>query len=192
MRKLQKTLLPLLLAVLLCFTGCNGTTADADNTLSPPSQTTTTSTEEPTPQEETQPAPETAPSIDLGSIPAFSGEPYVAINNNIPDFTDADLTTSSFEEYSSLDSLGRCGVAYACIGTDLMPTEDRGSIGQVKPSGWHTVKYDCVDGKYLYNRCHLIGYQLTAENANENNLITGTRYLNVEGMLPLKIWLPTT
>ena len=186
MRKLQKTLLPLLLAVLLCFTGCNGTTADADNTLSPPSQTTTTSTEEPTPQEETQPAPETAPSIDLGSIPAFSGEPYVAINNNIPDFTDADLTTSSFEEYSSLDSLGRCGVAYACIGTDLMPTEDRGSIGQVKPSGWHTVKYDCVDGKYLYNRCHLIGYQLTAENANENNLITGTRYLNVEGMLPFE------
>lgn len=186
MRKLQKTLLPLLLAVLLCFTGCNGTTADADNTLSPPSQTTTTSTEEPTPQEETHPAPETAPSIDLGSIPAFSGEPYVAINNNIPDFTDADLTTSSFEEYSSLDSLGRCGVAYACIGTDLMPTEDRGSIGQVKPSGWHTVKYDCVDGKYLYNRCHLIGYQLTAENANENNLITGTRYLNVEGMLPFE------
>ena len=186
MRKLQKTLLPLLLAVLLCFTGCNGTTADADNTLSPPSQTTTTSTEEPTPQEETQPAPKTAPSIDLGSIPAFSGEPYVAINNNIPDFTDADLTTSSFEEYSSLDSLGRCGVAYACIGTDLMPTEDRGSIGQVKPSGWHTVKYDCVDGKYLYNRCHLIGYQLTAENANENNLITGTRYLNVEGMLPFE------
>ena len=85
-----------------------------------------------------------------------------------------------------MDSLGRCGIAYACIGTDLMPTEDRGSIGQVKPSGWHTVKYDCVDGKYLYNRCHLISYQLTAENANENNLITGTRYLNVEGMLPFE------
>lgn len=186
MRKLQKTLLPILLAVLLCFTGCSGTTADADNTPSTPSQTTTTSTEEPTPQEDTQPAPETIPAIDLGSIPAFSGEPYVAINNNIPDFTDADLITSSFEEYSNLDSLGRCGVAYACIGTDLMPTEDRGSIGQVKPSGWHTVKYDCVDGKYLYNRCHLIGYQLTAENANENNLITGTRYLNVEGMLPFE------
>lgn len=186
MRKLPKTLLPILLAVLLCFTGCSGTTADADNTPSTPSQTTTTSTEEPTPQEDTQPAPETIPAIDLGSIPAFSGEPYVAINNNIPDFTDADLITSSFEEYSNLDSLGRCGVAYACIGTDLMPTEDRGSIGQVKPSGWHTVKYDCVDGKYLYNRCHLIGYQLTAENANENNLITGTRYLNVEGMLPFE------
>lgn len=186
MRKLQKTLLPFLLAVLLCVTGCSGTTADADNTPSTPSQATSTSTEEPTTQEDIQPAPETAPAIDLGSIPAFSGEPYVAINNNVPDFTDADLTTSSFEEYSNLDSLGRCGVAYACIGTDLMPTEDRGSIGQVKPSGWHTIKYDCVDGKYLYNRCHLIGYQLTAENANENNLITGTRYLNVEGMLPFE------
>ncbi len=186
MRKLQKTLLPLLLAVLLCFTGCSGTSADADNTPNTPSQTTTAPAEEPEQQEDTQSAPETAPAIDLDSIPAFSGEPYVAINDNVPDFTDADLTTSSFEEYSSLDSLGRCGVAYACIGTDLMPTEDRGSIGQVKPSGWHTVKYDCVDGKYLYNRCHLIGYQLTAENANENNLITGTRYLNVEGMLPFE------
>ena len=135
MRKLQKTLLPLLLAVFLCFTGCSGTSADADNTPSTPSQTTTTSTEETEQQEDTQPAPEAAPAIDLNSIPAFSGEPYVAINDNVPDFTDADLTTSSFEEYSNLDALGRCGVAYACIGTDLMPTEDRGSIGQVKPSG---------------------------------------------------------
>lgn len=132
-------------------------------------------------------APEsTPPTIDLASIPAYSGNPYVEINGNIPNFTDADLTTTSFETYSSLDSLGRCGVAYANIGTDLMPTEDRGSIGQVKPTGWHTVKYDCVDGKYLYNRCHLIGYQLTAENANTKNLITGTRYLNVEGMLPFE------
>lgn len=132
-------------------------------------------------------APEsTAPTIDLASIPAYSGNPYVEINGNIPNFIDADLTTTSFETYSSLDSLGRCGVAYANIGTDLMPTEDRSSIGQVKPTGWHTVKYDCVDGKYLYNRCHLIGYQLTAENANTKNLITGTRYLNVEGMLPFE------
>lgn len=82
--------------------------------------------------------------------------------------------------------MGRCGVAYASVGKDLMPTEERGSIGQVKPSGWHTIKYDNVDGKYLYNRCHLIGYQLTAENANEKNLITGTRYLNVQGMLSFK------
>ena len=98
----------------------------------------------------------------------------------------------SFEFYSNLDYLGRCGVTYACIGKDIMPTEERGSIGQVKPTGWETIKYEVVDGNYLYNRCHLIGYQLTAENANTSNFITGTRYLNVEGMLPLKIWLRIT
>jgi DNA-entry nuclease len=124
--------------------------------------------------------------FDFDSIPKFSDEPYVIINNNIPDFTTDDYTTSSFETYSELDSLGRCTVAYACIGQDLMPTEERGSIGSVKPTGWQTVKYDNVDGKYLYNRCHLIGYQLTAENANVCNLITGTRYLNIEGMLPFE------
>lgn len=122
----------------------------------------------------------------LDSIPDYSGSPYVTVNDNQPYFSDADLTTTSFESYSELDNLGRCGVSYACVSTDTMPTEERGSIGQIKPSGWHTVKYDCVDGKYLYNRCHLIGYQLSAENANEKNLITGTRYLNVEGMLPLE------
>lgn len=124
--------------------------------------------------------------VSLSEIPAFSGEPYVALNNNTPTFGAEELTTASFETYSSLDNLGRCGVAYACIGTDLMPTEERGSIGQVKPSGWHTVKYDVVDGKYLYNRCHLIGFQLSGENANERNLITGTRYMNVDGMLPFE------
>ena len=122
----------------------------------------------------------------LDSIPDFLNEPYVIINDNIPYFTENDYTTESFETYSDLDYLGRCGVAYACIGIDIMPTEDRESIGQVKPSGWHTVKYDCVSGKYLYNRCHLIGFQLAGENANEKNLITGTRYLNVEGMLPFE------
>ncbi len=127
-----------------------------------------------------------APTVDLSNIPAYSGKPYVAVNNNIPYFTEADLTTASFEMYSSLDNLGRCGVAYANIGQDLMPTEERGSIGMVKPTGWRTVKYDNVDGKYLYNRCHLIGFQLTGENANEQNLITGTRYLNVQGMLPFE------
>lgn len=124
--------------------------------------------------------------ISKAEIPPYSGSPYTAINNNKPYFTSENLTTASFETYSPLDSLGRCGTAFSCIGRDLMPTEERGSIGQVKPSGWHTVKYDNVDGKYLYNRCHLIGYQLTAENANEKNLITGTRYLNVEGMLPFE------
>lgn len=124
--------------------------------------------------------------ITLSSIPDYSGSPYIEINGNEPFFSEDEYTTSSFEYYADLDELGRCGTAYACVGTDIMPTEERGSIGQIKPSGWHTVKYDCVDGKYLYNRCHLIGYQLTGENANEKNLITGTRYLNVDGMLPFE------
>lgn len=120
----------------------------------------------------------------IQDVPQYSGEPYVILNDNQPNFTEDELTEESYESYSDLDSLGRCGVAEANIGQDLMPTEERGAIGQVKPTGWHTIKYDNVDGKYLYNRCHLIGYQLTAENANEKNLITGTRYLNVTGMLP--------
>lgn len=122
----------------------------------------------------------------VAEVPEYSGEPYVILQNNEPNFTEAELRPEAFEEYSDLDELERCGTAEACIGTELMPTEKRGSIGQVKPSGWHTVKYDDVEGKYLYNRCHLIGYQLTAENANEKNLITGTRYLNVDGMLPFE------
>lgn len=124
--------------------------------------------------------------FSLDAVPAYSGEPYVVVNHNIPYFTEADYTTASYETYSALDYLGRCGVCMASIGRDLMPTEPRGSIGSVKPTGWQTVKYDNVDGKYLYNRCHLIGYQLTGENANERNLITGTRYLNVQGMLPFE------
>ena len=119
-------------------------------------------------------------------IPPYSGSPYTALNDNVPDFQPADLTTNSYETYSDLDSLGRCGVAVASVGTDLMPTKARGSISSVKPTGWVSVQYDIVDGKNLYNRCHLIGYQLTAENANKRNLITGTRYLNVSGMLPFE------
>ena len=129
----------------------------------------------------------TASSFSLSDVPAYSGKAYISVNGNVPYFTAAELTTTSFETYSDLDTLGRCGVTYACIGKDLMPTEERGSIGMVKPTGWHTVRYDdLVDGKYLYNRCHLIGYQLTGENANTKNLITGTRYLNIEGMLPFE------
>lgn len=124
--------------------------------------------------------------ISTSNIPEYSGQPYVAINNNVPYFTDSDLTTKSYEYYSNLDNFGRCGVAVANIGKDIMPTIDRGDIGSVKPTGWHTIKYDNVSGKYLYNRCHLIGYQLSGENANIKNLITGTCYLNVEGMLPFE------
>ena len=126
-------------------------------------------------------------SIDLNSIPEYTSSPYIEINNNIPYFTDEELSvTESYETYKDLDALGRCQGAMALIGKDLMPTEPRGDISQIKPSGWKQARYDIVEGKSLYNRCHLIGYQLTAENANEKNLITGTRYLNVEGMLPFE------
>lgn len=124
--------------------------------------------------------------VSIDAIPAYDGKAYVAVNNNEPFFTDSDMTTTAFENYSDLDSLGRCGVAYANICRDIMPTEERGKIGMIKPSGWHTVKYDVIKDRYLYNRCHLIGYQLAGENANPKNLITGTRYLNVEGMLPFE------
>ena len=128
----------------------------------------------------------TSSPVSLDDIPEFDGKtPYVTINGK-PSFTEEELVTKSYEKYSELDSLGRCGAAIACVGKDIMPTEERGSIGSVKPSGWQTVKYDIVDGKYLYNRCHLIGYQLTGENANRQNLITGTRYMNVDGMLPFE------
>lgn len=125
-------------------------------------------------------------SFDVAQIPEYTDQPYVYINGNEPNFTENEMTTVAFEKYSKLDKLGRCGVAYSCVGKETMPTEKRGDISKIKPTGWKTAKYDIVDGKYLYNRCHLIGYQLTAENANKKNLITGTRYMNVEGMLPFE------
>lgn len=130
--------------------------------------------------------PPPAATVTVVDIPEYSGEPYVILQDNQPNFGLEDLTLEPFETYSELDDLGRCGVAYANICLDIMPTEPRGDIGQVKPTGWQSAKYDCVDGKYLYNRCHLIGYQLAGENANKKNLITGTRYLNVTGMLPFE------
>lgn len=125
-------------------------------------------------------------SYTLAEIPEYSGNPYVVLNANQPEFSESDMTTTSYEYYSELDSLGRCGVTTACIGQDLMPTGERESISSVKPSGWVNNPYDFVDGEYVYNRCHLIGFQLTGENANRNNLITGTRYMNVQGMLPFE------
>ena len=125
-------------------------------------------------------------SFDISAIPKYTDEPYVVINENQPSFTEEDMKLNPFEKYGKLDGLGRCGAAYACVGIETMPTEKRGDISQIKPTGWHSTKYDIVDGKYLYNRCHLIGFQLTAENANKKNLITGTRYMNVEGMLPFE------
>ena len=142
------------------------------------------------PQEEVPEASESDEEvvITMDSLPEYAGEPYVILYGNQPSFSEQERTSAqAYEVYSELDLLGRCGAAKACIGTELMPTEERGAIGMVKPSGWHTVRYDdLVDGKYLYNRCHLIGYQLSGENANEMNLITGTRYMNVVGMLPFE------
>lgn len=137
--------------------------------------------EQPEPPDTDVPVPAAAQ-----AVPEYSEAAYTQLNGNVPGFTQEDWTTSSYEYYSDLDPLGRCGYAVACIGTDLMPTESRGSISSVKPTGWHSVQYDVVDGKNLYNRCHLIGYQLSGENANEKNLITGTRYMNVQGMLPFE------
>lgn len=131
---------------------------------------------------------QTGTPVSLADIPAYDGTPYIQLENNMPDFTEEEKkSTEVFERYSELDSLGRCGQAYANICPELQPTEERGTIGNVRPSGWHTVKYnDLIDGNYLYNRCHLIAYCLAGENANERNLITGTRYLNVDGMLPFE------
>ncbi len=122
----------------------------------------------------------------LNDIPPYTTNAYVEINGNVPMFNETEISDKSYEYYSALDSFGRCSVCIASIGPDIMPTGEREKIGSVKPTGWNSVKYDNIDGKYLYNRCHLIGYQLTAENANEENLITGTRYMNVEGMLPFE------
>lgn len=207
------TQLSLWLALLLAFTGCaESTVTSQDNTyaieqlatipseLLEASETAVSEPESGQPQEnasDTQesqqvtsatdvPTGEGTSAFSLREIPAYSGTPYTEVNGNKPYFTEAELTTQSFETYSELDGLGRCGMAYANVGQDLMPTEPRGEIGAVKPSGWHLVKYDNVDGKYLYNRCHLIAYMLAAENANPQNLITGTRYLNVQGMLPFE------
>lgn len=207
------TQLSLWLALLLTFTGCaESTVTPQDNTyaieqlatipseLLEALETAVSEPESGQPQEnasDTQesqqvtsatdvPTGEGTSAFSLWEIPAYSGTPYTEVNGNQPYFTEEELTTQSFETYSELDSLGRCGMAYANVGQDLMPTEPRGEIGAVKPTGWHLVKYDNVDGKYLYNRCHLIAYMLAAENANPQNLITGTRYLNVQGMLPFE------
>ena len=195
MKKLRSLILVLTMAMTLMVNGCS---ADkSTDTVQESQQEAVAQPEEETQepesnqQEPDQPEDEEQQKIEeneisLNDIPEYSGTPYVAINNNVPFFSETDYTTDAFETYSDLDSLGRCGVAYANICVEIMPTEERGSIGSVKPTGWHTVKYDCVDGKYLYNRCHLIGFQLAGENANEKNLITGTRYLNVDGMLPFE------
>lgn len=169
--KKRLSIISLILVLLLTLTACGGSLTNGD--IFPEPEITTNETIQ-------------NPTITLKDIPEYSGSPYIAINGNQPLFTKDDYTTTAFEEYAKLDKLGRCGVTFACVGVEIMPTEKRGDIGMVKPTGWVTAKYDFVDGKYLYNRCHLIGYQLTGENANTSNLITGTRYMNTQGMLPFE------
>lgn len=164
-------------ALLLAFMLSVSMTACSQDITDSSSSSTTTSINEASTSENT---------IQLSDIPEYGSDPYVVINGNEPFFKESDYTTEPFEEYSNLDSLGRCGVAYANICKEIMPTEDRQDINSATPSGWVQHEYDFVDGGYLYNRCHLIGHQLAGEDANEKNLITGTRYLNIQGMLPFE------
>ncbi len=177
--------LALLLALLLTLSSCSLGDVLPTTTQTPDAVTTTGRPPVLNPDGTENPAL-TYPAFDLDSIPEYTGTPYAIVNGNVPSFTSAQCTDESYEYYSELDSLGRCGLTVASVGIDIMPTEDRGDIGSVKPTGWQSVRYDIVDGKYLYNRCHLIGFQLTGENANRKNLITGTRYMNVDGMLPFE------
>ena len=129
---------------------------------------------------------QTKPALSLEDVPPFAGHAFVVLNNNQPAFTPEDMKTDAYEFYSELDVLGRCGYTVACVGQELMPTEDRESISHVKPTGWNQAQYEVVDGGNLYNRCHLIAFRLTGENDNAKNLITGTRYMNMEGMAPFE------
>lgn len=168
-KQFYSRILILLLAGALLCSGCAGTAGTQDAELSPSGSLSVSGT----------PAEENPSAV-------WNGQPYTAVNGNVPGFSEKDLTAASFESYSELDSLGRCGTAFACLGQDLMPRGERGDISGIHPTGWHSVQYDFIDGKNLYNRCHLIGWQLSGEDANRKNLITGTRYMNVEGMLPFE------
>lgn len=168
-KQFYSRILILLLAGALLCSGCAGTAGTQDAELSPSGSLSVSGT----------PAEENPSAL-------WNGQPYTAVNGNVPGFSEKDLTAASFESYSELDSLGRCGTAFACLGQDLMPRGERGDISGIHPTGWHSVQYDFIDGKNLYNRCHLIGWQLSGEDANRKNLITGTRYMNVEGMLPFE------
>ena len=179
-KSLLFSLIALLLSFCLVFGGCDLLGALPD--VLPDGGTPDEAPDSPdTPDEDASPS-----YANLAAIPAYSGSPYVILNDNVPSFTAEEITALSYEYFSPLDTLQRCGYVEASVGFDLMPTEDRESISSVKPSGWLNKSYDFVDGGYLYNRCHLLGFQLTGENANKLNLITGTRYMNVDGMLPFE------
>lgn len=186
-----------LLLMLSLFTGCkdnphiNDTPPDiypgVTNPISMETAAPSESPEGPSAIPSIEPIPD--PVFHYEEVPEYTGQPWVEVNGNTPYFNMQDVEDGAlaFETYSNLDNLNRCGVAYASLHTELMPTEPRGEIGMIRPSGWHTVRYDdLIKDKYLYNRCHLIGFQLAGENANELNLITGTRAMNVDGMLPFE------
>ena len=187
-------LIALVLALSIVFTACDtDKTSDFDNGGAVENgQKENSNKADKKTEKKTEDKPESETTVDTAANPEdvseYSGNPYVVLNGNKPEFKEDEITDKSYEFYSKLDSLGRCGYTMACVGKDLMPTEERGSISSVKPSGWINNKYDTelVDGGYIYNRCHLIGFQLTGENANKENLITGTRYMNVDGMLPFE------
>ncbi len=185
------SILSLLLALVLSFSAC----LRENPYVTPTTEVTTTPSAGDSPlgpiiglPDEAEIPALTKPTLDLSSIPVYNGTPYTPINGNVPQFYQGQLTTQSYEYYSDLDEKGRCGITVACVGIDIMPTEPRGDIRSVEPSGWKNKSYDSdlVDGGWLYNRCHLLGFQLTGENANKKNLITGTRYFNVDGMLPFE------
>ncbi len=208
MKKIKQSIFALLLSVIVLFSaGCNFevnepslSTSDTSSTVSASSAQSESKSEEINSASERQETDtnsnkQYAPvgngkvtPIKPNELPSFSGKPYVAINNNIPSFGSSELSIKGYEKYGSLDSLGRCTAAVACCGREIMPkpNEQRGSISSINPTGWVQAKYDNISGKYLYNRCHLIGWQLSAENANKQNLITGTKYLNISGMLPFE------
>ncbi len=172
--KFYRTILPLAIAAAICFTACGSDTVQTNESSLTSAEISELSVQD-------------LSSFSLAEVPDYSGDPSVTVNNNIPYFTEDEITTDVFEYYSDLDSLGRCGTAYANICQELMPTEARGDISEIHPTGWHSSRYDFVDQESLYNRCHLIAHSLAGEDANEKNLITGTRYFNVDGMEPYEI-----
>ncbi len=178
MKIFRKTILCTLLCMIVLLTGCT----DAVKNISVDLTKDQADTDGTNQEMQADSSTDTKLLKDAG----MEDDPYIVVNDNTPAFTEEEITTESFEQYSQLDELGRCGAALACVGTDLMPMEKRGNISRVKPTGWHSTRYDFVEGKNLYNRCHLIAYQLSGENANEKNLITGTRFMNVSGMLPFE------
>lgn len=202
--RVRRALLAILLACALALGGCSGALAGKDQASDQGQSAATEQTANAGDADAAassadagegialqQAAPERLSSGEILSIvPDYSGSAWVELSDNTPDFTADEIAAAkargSYDEFSELDSLGRCGVAEANVGRDIMPTEKRGNISSVKPTGWHSVKYDNVDGGSLYNRCHLVAHQLTGQNANWKNLITGTRYLNIEGMLPFE------